>query len=443
MTEFSLAQSIAASGRVPEAAEAFERASDSFKTAGELTHSMRTREVGAQALARAGDPLRAARLLEGGAALFQDQPASSEQLGLMFQTGHNYCLGGDLASAIRWEEQALAVAQRLQDTVKQSQLVSNLAEFCLQAEDYRRAVSYLSQRLREVQASGDRTTYASELLKLAAAYTESGASDRALATLDQIEHELSSCSGINPDQIAYCGWVRGQALLDLKRYEEAKPLFDSAEAHFRTADQLDLIHRQRARCEREAGSPLLIDCSHRVLYMAVTGSSTGISHQNPQPAVLISDPKYLTSDLSPDERDRWGKLYDELDQDLYRTKWLDGGSDSRPGAFTVPLKIEYVDDVGAFEFKWAALKQMRETAKRRDDIQRQWEAIRGRFSPSAGCVSVEDLGYLRVLTKVARECAEIRDAEQFLPVALHLADLLESRSNDPVLAARFGCSERT
>ena len=438
--EHLLAQMILQSGRLQEASKAFEQASNAFRSAGSLQGALMAAKQSAAARTKSGDPLGAAKALEALVPLAQEPSTSGELLQFLFQLGHTYYLAGERDASIDWLEKALAEARRVHNAEIESQLTSNLVTVCFEKQDYLQATRYLSARIGGLKGTTDRATYGMELVRLAAAYTESGQSDRAITTIEEAEAELRRCDSAAEQQVAYCWSVKGQALLDLKMFDEARALLVAAEPYFQSSkEQSDLIHRRLAQCESESREPFRVDCSHRTLRMAITGSSNGTSHRNVQPAVRINDPRYVTSDLTPEEEAQFQRLTEEL-KEIRRMKHHSEDIGNTPGTITVPLKIEYVDDVASFEIKWAAFKRQAQAVERRNDIQRRWDGIRGWFSHEVGLAIVgEDwiqfLRYLTVLSQIAGACAELKDANRLLQTGMHMADFLEIRCDDPVLVS--------
>jgi len=125
---------------------------------------------------------------------------------ILFALGHCHYISGNVGTAIALEERALALARRFGDTQTENQLIHNLAEFTFNVQDFRRALHYISKRLKIAQDSEDSDSIIRYLLHLSACYTETGQSNEALKIYDKVEKLL-----LNQDQQA--SLVHGMCLL--------------------------------------------------------------------------------------------------------------------------------------------------------------------------------------------------------------------------------------
>src|SRR5207249_4281042 len=83
---------------------------------------------------------------------------------------------------------------------------------------------------------------------------------------------------------------RAQALLDLKQYAAAREALRGSRAALAHASgDMDLLERLETQLEREKGSAMSVDCPHRALNIALTGSSRGLEHAHAVPLIQLED----------------------------------------------------------------------------------------------------------------------------------------------------------
>jgi tetratricopeptide (TPR) repeat protein len=353
----------------------------------------------------------------------------------LFAQGHCRYLGGDVESAIELEERALVIARCIGDSLMEEQLVSNLAEFTFTVQDFQRAIHYNTTKLREARTADDPEEITRCLMYLGACYTETGQPRTGIEMLDEARALLPT----HAEKAGTCLIGKAQALVDMKRYDEAKLLLTEAR-HILTRLGADtkLLDRIEQRLIRETQGPLVLDCAHRVLTMVLAGSSRGVSHHSPQPVLNLTQLGYLTSDLTDEERARFTKLHKELSSEVLQTRWSGSPAQGIPNVLIAPLHFEYDDDVEAFEIKWAAYERELEYMHRCAELQEEWDEIRSKFRYAEGVFrgnSLDLITYVSQLAQIAELCAELGNRELLREVALHAADFLEMQVDDPMPSA--------
>lgn len=435
----SLAQILRARGERQEAIDLFQATTTYCQQQGDWLSEVNVYQTVAQLWQDLSQLDRAEASLDFAWAILEQHEPTPLHLQVLFARGHCRYLGGDLESAIELEERALVIAQRLGDTQTEAHLVSNLAEFTFTVQDIQRALHYNARKLRKARTDDDPIEIARCLSFLGGCYNETGRPRKATEAFDEAQTLLSTHGQEESPESVMCLLGKAQALVDMKRYDEAGPMLAQVRGYWaRLGDDTELLDRTEERLVRETQSPLIIDCAHRILQMVLTGSSRNTSHRNLQPTINLTQLRHSTSDLTDDERARFAHLHEELNDDLWQKRYFDSGSRNLPGTFRLPLKMEYVDDVETFEIKWAAFKRELEYAERCAEMQKEWEEIRTKFSYTQGVFRGEPLelvAYVSQLSRIAELCAELGNRELFREVALHAADFLEVETNDPMLAA--------
>lgn len=360
-------------------------------------------------------------------------------LQVLFARGHYSYLSDDIESAIEFEERALKVAQRLGETETESHLLGNLAHFTIEAQDFQRAIRYNVRILQQARGDGNPEQIIRLLAVLGSCYTETARPAQAIVMFNEAMALLSAQNRADTIQFGFCLFGKGQALVDLKQYDEARTVLPKAKTLFdQFGEDTKLLVRVEDRLTRESRGPMTVDCAHRLLQMTLSGSSRNTSHSNPQPTFDLTKFQYLTTDLSPEERERFAKLHEELNRDLYRTKYQDSSNQDVPGTFIMPLKLEYTDDVEAFEIKWNAYKRELMYSERCATLQADWERDKKNFSfvegPFAGD-KIDLIFYITHLSRIAELCAELGNRELLKTVSLHAADFLELETEDPMVLA--------
>ncbi|MBC7901383.1 MAG: tetratricopeptide repeat protein [Saprospiraceae bacterium] len=435
----SLAEVLRATDTWQEATDLFLTTVDYFRQNGDWRSEANVHRTVAQLWQDHYQLDQAEAVLDTAWSILEQHEPTPLHLQVLFAQGHCRYLGGDVESAIELEERALAIARRLGDTRAEAQLVSNLAEFTFDVQDFQRAIHYNERKLREARTVDDPEETVRRLAFLGGCYTETGRPRKAIEMFDEARYLLSAHGQEESIEFGMCLLGKVQSLVDMKRYDEAKPMLTKArDLLARPGVDTGLLDRIEQRLIRETQSPLILDCAHRVLQMMLVGSSRNMSHCNPQPAIDLTQQRYLTSDLTDDDRVHFTSLHKELSGDLFQTRYSDSRSQNIPGTFSLPLKMEYVDDVESFEIKWAAYKRELEYAQRCAELQEKWEEIRNKFSYAEGVFrgdNLELIAYVSQLSRIAELCAELGNRELLREVALHAADFLEIQTTDPMLAA--------
>jgi len=382
---------------------------------------------------------RTAASLDAAWGILQSHEPTSLHLRVLFSQGHCCYLKGDLNSTIRFEEDALVVARRIGDTATESQLIQNLAKFTFDLQDFRRAIHYNEAKLNYVTRVGNPEDIAQTMTILGCCYSETGNVHRSIEVFGKAQALFSQDGPETSLAYALCLVGKAKALVDLKLYDEAKPLLAEArELHKQHHEPTKWIDRIEQRSLREARAPLRVDCAHRVLQIALSGSSRNTDHKNPQPAFDLTTVGYLTTDLTDFDRDYLASLYRELQSNLFQLQFSGSRNQDAPGTFLMPLKFEYVEDVEAFEIKWNAYKREVAYADRCQKLQEEWDRIRELFSFAEGQFrgdKTELLDYVTQLSRIAEIAAELDNRDLLRSVSLHAADFLEIQTNDPMLAA--------
>jgi tetratricopeptide (TPR) repeat protein len=354
--------------------------------------------------------------------------------------GHTQYLAGDMARAISVEEEALRLARNFGDVEAQSHLIHNLGEFAFTIQDFRRAIKYLSMSLAATRAESDEESVLRYVLQLGACHTETGAWRKAIDAYDEARQILLATGREDSIMFASTELGRAQVMVDLKRYDEASPLLSHArELMVRWGSDTGLLDKVQRRLDRETSGPLNVDCVHRTLHLALKGSTKGLLHSNPRPIVDLTDERFLTSELSTEDRHRFSELAEKVSKfDYLQPRYESGGTAGAPGATFLPMIFEYVDDVHAFEIKWSTFQKERRDAEHRAKVQAAWEDVKDRIRFQEGRFRgdhVELLKYLLQLARIAQAYAEAKHQDGVRQVALHAADFIEIQTDDPMLAA--------
>ncbi len=435
----SLAETFQSSGRGREAIDEFLAVTPYFHGKGDrLSEGNIHRTVGL-IWQQLGDLNNAIKSLQTSRDVLESVEPSTLLQQTLHALGHAHYLAGDTTSAIPIEEESLRLARAFKDEVAQDQLTHNLAELTFKVQDFRRAIKYISIRLVTARSKNDEESVLRYVSYLGACYTETGACRKALAAFDEVQKILSRSGREDSIVFAMAELGRAQVLVDLKRYNEACPILTwTREALIRLRSNTGLLDQVAGRLERETAGPLVVDCVHRPLLLALQGSTKGLSHSNPRPVVKLNDDRFLTSNLTEDDRIRFSRLAEELGDERFQTHYRPSGGLNLPGRLTLPLKLEYVDDVHEFEVKWNAFKQERENARYRADIQATWDEVKERTRFEGGEFrgdKVDFLTYLGHLATIAQAYAEVNYQKGVREVALHAADFVEIRTGDPMIAA--------
>jgi tetratricopeptide (TPR) repeat protein len=371
-------------------------------------------------------------------AILQSHEPTSLHLQVLFSQGHCCYLKGDLNSAIRFEENALVVARRIEDTTTESQLIQNLAKLTFDLQEFRQAIHYNEAKLKYVTEVGSPQEIAQTMTILGCCYSETGNVYRSIEVFGKAQALFSQDGQEKSLEYALCLIGKAQALVDLKSYDEAKPLLAEARELYRQHQEpTGLIDRIERRSLREAQAPLRVDCAHRVLQIALSGSSRDTDHQNPQPSFDLTTLGYLTTNLIDVDRNYLARLHRELQSDLFQLQYSGSRNEVAPGTLFMPAKYEYVEDVESFEIKWNAYKQEVTFATRCQELQEEWDQIRKSFSFAEGQFrgdKTELLEYVTQLSQIAEISAELGNRELLRSVSLHAADFLELETSDPMLA---------
>lgn len=440
-TRIALANLLLKLERRPEAIDLFLACAHDFHEQSDVLSEAEAYRAVAILSQEAGDLDLALSSLESAKNILENTAERALLQGVLYALGHTYYLKDDLSRAIDLEEQALAIAHGLQDRTAELRLVHNLAEFSFTVQDFRRALKYVSTTLKTARESQNWDEIIRYLAYLGACYGETGAWRKALAVYDEVEQTLADRGSQGSVMYGAVRLGRAQVLVDMKRHDQARPILAEADALFvaHGADR-GLLSRIQHQVERETSGPLRIDCAHRALQIALRGTTRGLSHANPRPIISSSDDRFVTSELSEEDRARLGKLAEELRDGIFQTKHFtpESGERAVPGGLVMPLRWVYVDDVAAFEIKWSAFKQERRRAETRAFIQKTWDEIKDRFAFEEGVFrgdKVALLEYIRKLAGIAQAYAEIGDEDGVCQVALHASDFVEIETDDPMIAA--------
>lgn len=435
----SLAEALRATGSWRDAIDLFLSTVTHFHESGDWRSEANVHRTIAQLWQEHSQLERAEASLNTAWSILEPYEPTSLHLQVLFSQGHCAHLEGNIESAIDFEERALAVARSIGDNHTESQLVSNLAQLTFSVQDFHRAIHYNAKKLREAGTTGDQEGTARLLFILGACYTETGQSTRAIEMFDEA---LASFSANHQEQTTEFGLSllgKAQALLDMKLYDEVEDLLPRARCLLEQRKVgIELLDRIEGRLLRESQAPMVLDCAHRVLQMALSGSSRDTNHRNPQPSIDLTNLQYITTDLTEDDRVRFTNLYKVLSSDLFQMQYSDSDHQDAPGTFTMPLKFEYVDDVEAFEIKWNAYKRELMYDSRCAELQDEWDDIRNQFSFVEGLFRGDKLAlivYVRQLSQIAQLCAEMGNRDLLRMVSLHAADFLEIQTDDPMVAA--------
>lgn len=434
-----LAESLRAMGRGREAIDEFLAVAPYFHDSDDrMSEGKIYRTVGFlwQELGEMG---RAVESLHISRLLLENAPSGPLLLDTVHALGHAHYLAGDLERAIEIEEDALQLARKFDDKEMKSQLIHNLAEFSFTVQDYRRAVKYMSSTLASARVEKDQESVLRYLSCLGACYTETGAWRKAFDTYNEARQILIQSGREDSIMFGFVEMGRGQVLVDLKRFDEARPILARArELISRLGSETVLLDQIQSRLERETMGPLTVDCVHRAVQLALKGSTKGLSHSNPRPVVNLTDDRFLTLDLTDKDRAKFSLLADELEDDLLQTRYRPSDVPQLPDTMQLPLKFEYVDDVQEFEIKWNAFKQERKDLRYRADVQKAWDKVKERIRFKKGNFRgnpVELITYLSQLARVAQAYAGLNQQEGVREVCLHAADFVEIQSDDPMIAA--------
>lgn len=435
----ALAEVLQASGRGREAIDVFVAAVPYFRHHNDTMSEANVHQTVGLLWQELGDHNRALESLESARKLLANEKPTSSLQHTLYALGHTHYLAGNVSRAIEFEEQALDLARTFQDQDVVAELVHNLAEFAFKVQDFRRAIKYISISLSAARKSQDETEVIQYLSYLGSCYTETGACRQALAAYDEVERLLTDKGQKHSVIYATARLGRAQVLVDMKRYAEATSLLSNAKALLTSQGiETGLFGNIQRRLERESAGPLTIDCAHRALQVALKGTTLGLSHTNPRPIINLSDERFLTSELSAEDRITFRKLGEELGRDYLQTKHSPSGSRDLPGGLLLPLKIEYVDDVAAFEVKWHAFKEEQWQARVRASLQENWDKAKSRIKFVQGPFKGDKLAlldYVSQLARIAQVYADIGDEDGVRRVALHASDYIEIQTNDPMIAA--------
>ena len=435
----ALAEVLSASGRGSDAIELFLAVVPYFHDIKDTISEANVHLTVALIRQESGDLDHALESLESARDLLAHEKPTSMLQQILHALGHTHYLQGNVSRAMEFEEQALALARTFQDHDAEAGLIHNLAEFAFEAQDFHRAVRYISIALKAARRSQDETEAIRYLSYLGSCYGETGEWRQALAAYDEVERLQTALGQEHSVIYAMACLGRSQVLVDMKRYEEARPLLGKARVLLTNHGvETGLLEDIQRRLERETAGPLSIDCAHRALQLALQGTTRGLSHANPRPVIDLGDERFLTSELSANDRIRFEKLEKELGRDYLQTQHAPSGSPALPGNLLVPLKFEYVDDVAAFEVKWHAFKEERRQAGVRASLQEHWDKVKNQLTFVKGRFAGDKLvllDYVSQLARISQVHADIGDEEGVRQVALHASDFIEIQTDDPMIAA--------
>ena len=379
--------------------------------------------------------------LNNALSILEPHESTNLHLDVLFACGHCHYLAEDFKKkAIELEERALIVARHLGDDTADEKLISNLSTISFDVHDYRRAIHYNSMMLEKARRDGIVKDIVRHLSILGMCFTEMGRPQKAIGLYDEVQGLLSTCTWDSNVVAGMCMLGRAEALVDMKRYDEASPMLTEARKLLASdAAKTDLIDRIKQRLDRETRTPLILDCAHRALQMILAGSSHADSlHRNPQPEIDLEGTGYFIPNLTQRDRDYFSTLTEEVGSDQYRLRYSKSSDRTAPAAFQMGVKFEYVDDVEVFELKWQLYKTELEYARRSASLQGNWERLRGKFKHVEGVFQgdlIQLLEYVSQLSEISDLCSELGNRKLFSAVAMHAADFLEMQTNDPMVAA--------
>ena len=279
--------------------------------------------------------------------------------------------------ALSLEEDALA-SREDSGTTRRSTSWSNLAGFAFLIQDFRRAIKYLSIRLAAARAANDEESVLQCVSWLGACYAATGAWSKALDFYGEGRLILREAGREDSILFATIELGHAQVLVDLKRFDEARPLLLRArELMVSLGSDTGLLDEVQRRLDRESSGPPRGLCTSPTATRAQRVDDRALALKPPP----IRGPwQRAIPNNSVVRRGavRLSKLATELDEDSLQTRYKGSGAPSVPNAMFLPLKFEYVDDVHEFEIKWSAFKQERRDAERRAEVQAAWEDVRDR-----------------------------------------------------------------
>jgi WD40 repeat protein len=406
-------------GRESEAATALAGAARAALQAGRALRAIQfVAEVLHDMLPKQG-PEVIAHLLTVAEEAVDSVPAGKDLYEALVQVGYEAYQHGDAAAALAFQERGLGLSAHA-DEESVAGLLSNQVVIGLETGDLRRVSRYGRRAAAATRAVGFGTPV-SLLAYTVGAEVELGRSEEALALVNEVESEVP------PSDLTR--YTRAQLLIDLKRYSEATGILEGLV--FDGADDL------RRRLASETSGPLVLDCAHRVLGMALGMRQSEVGHAHEMPERVGDPTAYRIPDLTDADRRRFDRLLAQIEHRLMQTQWGEP-SGSTPATFSMPTKFEYTDDVADFEQKWHLYARERAVQARRRDLQRNWENYRQRHAGPRDVARsdvAEILGACATLAGLSRELASAGERDIFAPIVMYAADLLEARHTDPFAAA--------
>lgn len=432
---FELTTALEATGRRTEAIETLEDAVGLWRDIGDDA-------AVAQALLQLGvlwqtdgDLSRSLQYLRKAQAIYEELGASNAHQNTLHAIGHGYYLAGDLESAVLVQEEAFRMAIRLGDEVGQKQLARNLAEYTFSLEDYQRSLRYIDILLSAARADEDSDLRSHYLLRLGVCLGETGRSQLAVECYQEARDSLAESDQPETALSAFVELGAAQALVDLKRYDQASIAVEECQAILvRIDDDISLLSDLRRRLDDEKGAPFKVDCLHRPIRLILAQSSRGTTHSNPAPAFEEVDRQFVTSELREEERAAFDELAAKLDHEHMTTQYDDSADKAVPNSMMMPTKLHYVDNVAEFEVKWTAYRKAIENERLRLELQIAWENQRTKLQFAegefAGDTSIYLLNHLFILSDIAQLYAETGSPRAVLEVCLYAADFIELWTDD-------------
>lgn len=433
-----LAGALARKGQGREALEHYERAARWLGESGDRESETNVHRTVASMLIGMGEPAPAMVHLESAWALAKDMSPSPLQVDVLHGLGHALHVLERNEEAVLRFEQAYDLATKFNDSERAGSLLHNLAELTFREQDFRRALHYVSLARAQARRGGDDERALRLTAFLGSVQVESGRPAEALQSFEEVESLTSTSDDVPASLVEAVETGFARAHLDLKHYDEARECLRRARLLGRDDYLLDRIEEQ---LEREGGSPLAVDCAHRALMMALTGTSNDLSHSNPSPVIEAGDLSPLLSDeLTREDRNVLAELRKELSSEMLQVRYTPSANEGLPSVMQRGFKFHYVDDVDDFEHKWTLYAVEQRRLGEAHNALETWKRLRSqhRFveGPLAG-EPAELVEYLLSLARLSELLADLDDLEGLTEVALHAADFLEATTDDPMIAVMF------
>lgn len=401
------------------------------------------------ALLRRGEPARCAELLVGAAArsaatapraaLSLVHVASGAVLraepyprsaSVLHRAGYAAYLCGDGPLAVRLHEDALRRAHVEGNDELAGTVVENIVEISRGLSDWRTVVRY---GRRAAAAASDPRRRAAFMAQYAMACGELGRSEVALTVFEELE---SKPQYLSSGALGAVLTLHVNALVDLKRYEEAQSFLDRHAAA--AANPAGATSTLRSMIQAGLGAPWRLVGVHRVLGMVLGVGASAAPHENPVPLEFaLKD--YRDRGLTDADRAELEALETELAASRLREEL----EPVAPAVHRVRLEytLRYAADVADFELRWRTYRHEVQVRRDRRRLAREWAELRSRLLAARGTAIAEAADKAQyvldsnILVEVARVFADDGDHRGFAQVAFFLADLLRMETTDSRIAA--------